>query len=510
MKRNNYKRFSILVLLLSTVIVACSSVEEDKQILGNLIVQPESERNQIIRNPLCGWAIYSDARIPDMEFWNKFDNLTLPDQRVLKVSDYATHLYIRWPWSVFEKEEGVYAWDYDDFFKLLENGAEERGLKLAFRIYVDSRDYSKSSTPEYVREAGAKGFIGNTNQWSPYADDPIFQKKYEKFLNVFSQRYNDPDRVDFIDGYGLGKWGEGHSVKYIDDANREKTFKWIIDLYTHYFTDIAIAINYHRLIGIDKDWSAPDPQSASLLQYAFNKCYILRQDAFGMGDYYGEFEKQIAKEYFPDKPIIAESGWWHVHDESSSWKSDPNGYTTWRDVWKQTLTDALTAHANTLDLRNISEAKSWFETSFDLVEKFISEGGYRIYPDSISLPEIIINNSEIEIIHRWANLGVGVCPSNIPQWKDKYKVAFALLDKNTKIPKFIFVDTKTNPSHWLKTNSTTYRLLINPENIPSGEYVWGVAIVDVRKNNSKGINLAVKKSEITNSGWFLLSEVDVK
>ncbi len=57
----------------------------------------------------------------------------------------------------------------------------ERGMRLAFRINVDSRDQGQN-TPLYVKEAGAKGFQdpNNSQIWSPYPDDAVFQQKYEK------------------------------------------------------------------------------------------------------------------------------------------------------------------------------------------------------------------------------------------------------------------------------------------------------------------------------------------
>src|SRR5690606_14517276 len=126
-----------------------------------------------------------------------------------------------------------------------------------------------------------------TTVWSPYPDDPVFQEKYETFVRALGERFNDPVAVDFVDGYGLGKWGEGHSMRYLDEANREAVFHWSVDLYSEAFTKVPLAINYHRMIGGTKDWGEPDPGSAALLEYAINKGYMLRHDAFGMTTYYG-------------------------------------------------------------------------------------------------------------------------------------------------------------------------------------------------------------------------------
>ena len=111
--------------------------------------------------------------------------------------DYATHLYIRLGWADLEPKEGEYAWVYNDKFKRLIQGAKDRGLKLAFRVYYDNTDYTRTISPEYLKDAGAEGFESNTGFWSPYTDDPVFLAKLEKFIkamagNLFSIRTAQP------------------------------------------------------------------------------------------------------------------------------------------------------------------------------------------------------------------------------------------------------------------------------------------------------------------------------
>ena len=493
-----------------------------------ILIKPEPETRKLIRNPLIGWGIYSDnwPQTPDMEFWNKFDSIWVEGYDTpFKVSDYATHLYIRWPWSAFERAEGEYAWEFNDFFKLLEKGAYERGLKLAFRIYPDSRDYRQSSTPEYVKEAGARGFMSSRRNnpdsvWSPYLDDPVYHKKFEKFLTVFAQRYNDPDKVEFIDGYGLGRWGEGFDAIYQDYANREKVFQWIVDLYSKQFTKIPIAINYHRFIGdgnyefdnrnspegLDPSKGTPaDPYSEGLLKYAIDHGYILRNDAFGMDCCYGNYETMIIKKYWPEVPLIAENAYW----SNMRWDRDWYGYNSWRDVYKQTLEFALEANANILDLRQILETRRMFEDCLDLVEKFIAEGGYRLYPDELKLPPAIENGKSARISHRWVNLGVGFCPTNLPQWKDRYKIAFALLNKQTLTPEYIFIDKVPELSEFLKGLPKLFISEFKIKKVVAGDYLWAVGIVNTTKDNAIGIQISAKEG-ITSEGWLQLSEVRVK
>ena len=72
----------------------------------------------------------------------------------------------------------------------------------------------------------------------------------------------------------LGKWGEAHTMKYIDPKNREAVFNWITDLYVKHFTKVPLVINYHRWMGAGKDWAGEenfDPDSKRLLDSACEK-----------------------------------------------------------------------------------------------------------------------------------------------------------------------------------------------------------------------------------------------
>lgn len=166
----------------------------------------------VLRNPLDGWALYANTSFPS-DYWTQYDAVPIEGStETAKVTDYASVYYMRVAWSLLEPSEGVYAWQSDTPIKLAIDEARARGLRLAFRIVVDSRDKSYNFTPDYVRDSGAQGYetqTGSTTVWSPYPDDPVFQEKFAAFIQGFAAEFGDPAVTDFIDGYGLGKWGEG-------------------------------------------------------------------------------------------------------------------------------------------------------------------------------------------------------------------------------------------------------------------------------------------------------------
>lgn len=527
-----------LALITSTLFVGTSCSDKDDldatgyswNVAGNKIVNIKPERSKFLRNPLQGWNIYTGIGSGMMDnFWDIYDNFDSSEGKV-KVSDYGTTLYIRGAWSDFNPEEGVYIWqdgvntEPAKRFRMLVNGAKERNLKLAFTFVVDSRDKHYNFTPDYVREAGCKGYVtttGSVQVWSPYPDDPIFQEKYAKFLQDFAAKYNDPDLTNYVSGFGLGKWGETHTLKYWAVDNKEKTeketkyevFEWITDLMAKTFTKVPIFINYHRCLMSSSSFGGANlDDTADLIDRAVKKGFSLRHDAFGMKQYYKDWERGIATTYRYQCPFIMEGGWVES-SHGSSIKGD--GYADYAEVRKGEFDEGKGANVNMMDFRFSSspqtgETHSWFNSAFKLVKEFIADGGYRLYPDKVSLPENASSNGKVVLTHRWSNLGWGYCPTNLPQWNQKYKVAFALLDKTTEKSVKVFVDPNPEISDWVQGTPHTYKTELTLSDVTPGQYEWAVGIVDTTKDNAIGIIISARDEYQTEDGWVKLSDVTIK
>ena len=160
-----------------------------------------------------------------------------------------------------------------------------------------------------------------------------------------------------------------------------------------------------------------------------------------------------------------------------------------------------------MDFRAGEETESWFETSFSLVQRFITEGGYRLYPETVSLPQMVTKGTKVTVEHRWRNMGWGYFPNNLPQWNYKYKVALALLDKNGKV-EGLYIDQNCEPSEWTTSSGYNYSFKADVE-VPAGNYTWAIAMVDTSRDNVPAIKLALN-NEKTADGWVKLMEVVVK
>ncbi len=514
-----------LLIPIAAVLTSCSDdnatipANSSFNIAGNNEIKLTANTTDVLRNPMNGWVMYLSANA-DPSYFDKQIYLSELGKNVY-VRDYASACYIRTGWKSLNPSEDKYAWDdpSDPVYKLVSR-AEELGIPVAFRVVVDGRD-QRENTPQFVFDAGAEYWLENDrypDRKTPIAMDPIWRRYYEKFVRAFAKRFNNAETTAFIDGYGLGKWGEGHNVCYEQNnaisakttEYKANTMEWITSLYSECFTDVPLVINYHRQLGHPvSSGTKAQPDSEALAGIAIRNGYCLRSDAFGMNNAewgYADWEKAFASTWAYKLPIIMEGG--YIVSSHSYWNDDA-GYRKDHpeDVRQGEFDSSKEAKVNMMDFRVGDETDSWFKTSFNLVKRFNAEGGYRLYPNKVSLPASITSGQQAQIGHMWRNIGWGYFPNNLPQWNYKYKVAFALLDTAGN-PVQVFIDNGCEPSEWTDGTPYDYKFTINTSVTP-GEYTWGVAIVNTRNDNKPAIHLALSR-QTTSSGWVKLEKVTVK
>lgn len=510
------------ILALPLLLSACSDNNNELiaegSIPGNKEIKLTLNTSDVLHNPLNGWVLYLSGD-SDPSYFDKQMYLSELGKNVY-VRDYASACYIRTGWKSLNPSDGVYSWDIpgDPIYKLISR-AEELNIPIAFRVVVDGRDQGEN-TPQFVFDAGAEYWLENDrypDRKTPIAMDNTWRSYYEKFIKAFAQRFNNPKTTAFIDAYGLGKWGEGHNVCYeqgnvVSDKTSEykaNTMEWITKLYADNFTKVPLVINYHRHIGHPvSEGKIAETDSESLLGIAIRNGYCLRSDAIGMNNDdwgYNNWERNFVKTWNFKLPVLMEGGW--IVGQHNYW-DDNAGYRQGHpeDVRAGEFASSKEAHVNMMDFRVGEETESWFKTSFKLVKQFIAEGGYRLYPDKVSLPETMHIGVSSEVAHRWRNVGWGYFPNNLPQWNYKYKVAFALLDSQDKAVE-IYIDDKCEPSVWTESKPNQYRFSTNPK-VSAGEYTWAVAIIDTTNDNKPGIELALSRN-VTDEGWVKLTPVKV-
>lgn len=468
---------SNFLIAIALLLVSCSP-----KITNRVSSTFEPDTLTHLRNPYMGWTLYSLGiqKLDSAEtYWE------LQDEAARR---YADVYYIRWPWAAFEPEEGKYAWDHDENFKGLIQGALDRGLRLAFRVVANGRDCSKQGIPEYVFQAGADFFIDNPGHKNAYPDDPVFLEKYTKFIKAFGEKFNDPRTVDFVDCYGLGWWGEEHNVKWKDKANRNDAHDRIVRAYAEAFDKVITVVNY----GVRNDHEK---------QTVYDELgFSPRRDGY-VSEWFPTSQYEGFVSHFPRKVLIAEACYrgdnYKISDqENGKW---PN----WQVYYKELVDEALKTHINFLDMRTPIESKRFLSNNLEDVQRFITKGGYRIYPKHV---EATIDSGKIEVRHSWTNLGVGVLPNNNVNLGYKYKVAFALFDINNKLIKKWF-SNNLEVSSLVGTKTSSVKEKFDLDGVENGVYKLGVGIINQRENDSKDITLAIQDPEIICNEWVLVGSI---
>lgn len=491
---------------------------------GQITVNFSPDRNSVYPNPLCGWVLYAGLGNDLADFWDRYDHFPSSAGEIC-VTDYAKTLLIRTTWGQLNPEEGVYIWQpdcntvYAQRYRRLVSEARRRNMRIGYGFCIDSRDKHEFCTPLYVRDKGAKGYTtttGSMEVWSPYPDDPVFQKCYEQFIHDFATQINDPDSTEFVHGVGIGKWGEYHTCIYStgDETPKKTVFEWVTSLFAKEFTKIPIFINYHKSLG-STSGDKESPDSKDLIASAVDKGFGIGSGAFGMKTYYGTWEKGIAATFRYQVPLIAEGGWVKSSHGDAPMRWTTENYKDWADVRKGEFDQAREACASMMDLRynddlELSEAWSWLNEAYDYFIQFIQDGNYRLYPTKIAVPGSVKRGEKVTLSHRWVNLGYAYCPTNYRPFVGKYQVSFALLDPSTEKPVKIFPEPDAKLHDWIKGTAKVYDTPITVDDVPAGEYVWAVGIVDTASSDNKiGIYISAK-GDYTSQGWLKISGVTVK
>lgn len=154
-------------------------------------------------------------------------------------------VYLRIPWAYLEPSEGDYNWPALDS---VTQRWIARGAQVAFRI-TTSESWLRYATPEWVKDAGAKGVnwnfgfgegggpVPDGKLWDPDFADPVYLEKLENFLRAFAARYDGRDEVAFVDIGTYGMWGEGHTLgsSRVPQEKMDRDVKRHIDLHCKYF-----------------------------------------------------------------------------------------------------------------------------------------------------------------------------------------------------------------------------------------------------------------------------------
>lgn len=477
---------------LTAVLISCSFMQAaaaDPQLPAAATmstVNPQRDTTSVLRNPGMGWMTYAeefDHALADAdEFWDEVG----PNSAASSV------VYLRIPWSRLEPTEGHYAWNEDENFKSFIKQAKDHGQRLAFRVFVDSQDCHQQATPQFVFDAGATGYPADSNRnfKTPHLHKEVFKTKFENFMAAFGARFDNPDEVDFVDTNTIGAWGEMHNLRELPGDQWAPTLRWLGDLYRKSFSHVLLALNFAPGFAYEH------------LDEQIAKGSIMRRDSLGSTLWFPQDQKNAISSRFPNTILVGENCYQNFTVRATSCDDSFKvpGNKPFRPMLERVVTDAKNLHANYLDLRHPPDVTTWVVGNPDLVKDFAVNGGYRLAPDSVSIPTVLPADArQATIASTWSNTGVGRMPNNNPQWDTKYQVSFALLDQATGKPVYQ-VQSAVDPGSWIKGSNANDSTVFAPTAVPAGAYDFGVAIVDKTRNNVPAIKLALT-GETSSTGW---------
>ncbi len=486
--------FAAFGAVCSLVSAASRSVAADPPAASKtVVVQGSKDTTSVLHNPAMGWVYYNTYDRPFPASWWKQNEQQLS----------LCHIwYWRDSWARLEPEPGHYAWNDDPQFKEYIRQILAHGFHLAFRVIVSSHNFSAQATPQWVRDLGAKGHIRVTHGydgkaralWTPNYDDPVFQTQFARFVRAFGREFDDPAKVDFIDGNGLGWWGEVHHL-WLPANELDRTYDWICSLYSVAFKHVLLLTNvfseFSQMTG-DTDMTIAHDKYG----------YLFRRDGLGSHWYSHENIQTYDSVMFPASPLFGELcyGDWTPADQAAE---SAKGIKSFHDDLVWATDQAIRSHANTLNFPG-----NWQLFPKSQIARFTKYAGYRFYPLKIVFPSTVKRGEPFEVSSAWKNAGVGELPNSTPQWNHKYKLAYALFDNTNPGPRIIGIVRNAHLSRWVGHSVFQYKTSLKCTVAP-GDYRLAVAIIDTANGNHAAIQLAVTNL-VREGNWYILGKFKVK
>jgi hypothetical protein len=356
-----------------------------------------ADTGEALINPDMGWTMHFYSNIP-ANYGSKLEPAdTLDDFPGL------SSVYLRVPWAYLEPQEGKFNW------ALLDTPAQRwaaKGKRACFRITC-SENWMKFATPEWVKNAGAKGVFyefgkgpkENGPLWDPDFADPVFLKKLENFLKAMAARYDGSPRVAFVDVGSFGLWGEGHTMmsSQVPEAQTDAIARQHMDLYARLFPRTLLCIS-DDIAGHNKPG-----RHFPLMDYALSKGISMRDDSICVQPPPNSwYHAEMAQEFWPRLPVILE----HEHYGGSKQRN------AWGDG-SLLLKSVEDYHASYMSIH-------WWprvllEENRDLIRRINLRLGYRLQLRELQWPAEAAIAKPFTVAWRWANAGVAPCyPGGFP------------------------------------------------------------------------------------------------
>lgn len=377
-------------------------------------VRPVATDEALI-NPGMGWMFFKYSN----RIWAYGANT--PTEDTLDWFPGCSTIYFRLTWNDLEPEEGDYRWEIFDTFA---QPWIAKGKKIALRVMTCSQ--VEEGTPEFVRQAGAKGhwftYPKSTSgldfppRWEPIYDDPVFLEKLENFLAAMARRYDGDPNVAFIDVGSLGIYGEGNprdTYPLTDDEKRQnggadpnrcpppwktRLSKLHIDLWLRHFPKTQLM----AMDGFDGGWNANS--DGVMMMYCREKGIGFRDDSMftfpldkakhncPFGDWSHD---NWARLFAPTAPVVIETCHYPYRIKTGQWHEE------------RYLACVEKHQASYLSIHDFPDEH--LKNCRESIDKINRRLGYRFELREVVYPETVKTGEKVEIESTWVNVGVAWC-----------------------------------------------------------------------------------------------------
>ena len=353
---------------------------------------------------------------PDMGFvYYKYSNrlwaygINTPENDTLDWFPGCSTVYLRVLWNDIEPEEGEYRWD---LFDSVAQNWIAKGKKIAIRIICCNQ--TENATPQFVRDAGAKGFWFEYKthaakgarfppRWEPVYDDPVFLAKLESFVKAFARRYDGDPSVAFVDVGSFGIYGEGNlygtTQQYLGDPEHRAEFMRLAKLHLDLWK--RLMPNTYLVVSDDIEGGWSREEDPDLMRYCRENGIGFRDDSIFCFPIPGTNKNcpfaywahdGWARKFAPTLPVVVETG--HYTSVCGTPKWDDEEYVRCVEAYQ----------ASYMSIHDFPDVH--LKLCRDAIDRINRIIGYRFELREVSYPEEVKIGEKVEIKSIWVNAGV--------------------------------------------------------------------------------------------------------